>query len=337
MATLNVQEAMGMKVDREAVATLVLPQLWSMSIGPCKRHSQVLLTGFLTDLIVLSVSQFRRFMEVIHKLGDRVEKEHEQYLRDAQRIEDKSATAINGTMAPATTGPVDFESLVAGNSANTVKADSVVDTSQQGWDDDVCGSIFSSQEVRYTTKVVTQCSANITVQPAQSPSVPAHAPPIQAQAQLSPPPSHVTRSSSSSRPPRGLGAIPTSQPSFNSFSPPLASRPSLASQSPRNSIVASPLAPTALPRTSLSAVPAPNYNISLSATPTMQTPPMQAASFAPAMPMMPAMPAISPQPAFAPAPMSNILTPSKPAQPNWSNGASKTLSKDDWGDFDPLS
>ena len=35
MATLSVQEAMGLKVDREAVATLVLPQLWAMSIGPC--------------------------------------------------------------------------------------------------------------------------------------------------------------------------------------------------------------------------------------------------------------------------------------------------------------
>lgn len=36
MATLHVQEAMGMKVDREAVATLVLPQLWAMSMGPCQ-------------------------------------------------------------------------------------------------------------------------------------------------------------------------------------------------------------------------------------------------------------------------------------------------------------
>ena len=36
MATLSVQEAMGQKVDREAVATLVLPQLWAMSIGPCR-------------------------------------------------------------------------------------------------------------------------------------------------------------------------------------------------------------------------------------------------------------------------------------------------------------
>jgi hypothetical protein len=38
MATLSVQEAMGQKVDREAVATLVLPQLWAMSIGPCTLH-----------------------------------------------------------------------------------------------------------------------------------------------------------------------------------------------------------------------------------------------------------------------------------------------------------
>ena len=36
MSTLSVQEAMGLKVDREAVATLVLPQLWAMSMGPCK-------------------------------------------------------------------------------------------------------------------------------------------------------------------------------------------------------------------------------------------------------------------------------------------------------------
>ena len=34
LGTLAVQEAMGMKVDREAVATLVLPQLWAMSMGP---------------------------------------------------------------------------------------------------------------------------------------------------------------------------------------------------------------------------------------------------------------------------------------------------------------
>jgi hypothetical protein len=50
MATLAVHEAMGSKVDREAVATLVLPQLWAMSMGPRKLHvlqksSRTRLTG----------------------------------------------------------------------------------------------------------------------------------------------------------------------------------------------------------------------------------------------------------------------------------------------------
>lgn len=34
MATLLVQEAMGFKVERESVATAVLPQLWQMAMGP---------------------------------------------------------------------------------------------------------------------------------------------------------------------------------------------------------------------------------------------------------------------------------------------------------------
>ncbi|KAI0094049.1 other/SCY1 protein kinase [Irpex rosettiformis] len=307
MATLNVHEAMGMKVDREAVATLVLPQLWGMSIGP-----------------LISVSQFKRFMEVIHRLSDRVEKEHDQYLRDAQRIEDRSATAINGAIAPSMAGPVDFESLVGGNPVHTVKADSAVDTSQQGWDDDVWGSIFSSQE------------------PAQSPSFPTHAPPIQPRVQLSPPPSisspplHASRSAPLSRPPR-LGATPASRPSLNSYSTPPISRPPLAPQTPWASMAASPLVPGTIPRASLSTAPAPNYNISLAATPVMQAPLMEATPIAPTMPVMSAMATMSPQPAFTPTSIGSILTPSKPAQPSWSNGASKALSKDDWGDFDPLS
>ena len=44
MATLGVHEAMGAKVDREAIATLVLPQLWAMSMGP--RESLDEPTGF---------------------------------------------------------------------------------------------------------------------------------------------------------------------------------------------------------------------------------------------------------------------------------------------------
>ena len=139
-----------MKVDREAVATLVLPQLWGMSMGPCKYHATELLRQMpnALNLPVLTVSQFKRFMEVIRKLGDRVEREHDQYLRDSQRIEDKSAHTANGNAAPSLGGAVDFESLVSNASAAsngniaTVKADTFIDSSKN-WEDDVWGSIFT--------------------------------------------------------------------------------------------------------------------------------------------------------------------------------------------------
>lgn len=96
---------------------------------------------------MLTVSQFKRFMEVIRKLGDRVEREHDQYLRDSQRIEDRSAHTANGTSTPLG-GAVDFESLVSNASAvsngnvATVKADTFIDSSKN-WEDDVWGSIFT--------------------------------------------------------------------------------------------------------------------------------------------------------------------------------------------------
>ncbi|KAF7359384.1 Kinase-like protein [Mycena sanguinolenta] len=125
MATLVVQEAMGLKVDREAVATLVLPQLWAMSMGP-----------------LLSLDQFQRFMGVIRKLGDRVEEEHKQFLRDSQRLEDRSATAVNGATGIAPAGGVDFASLVGRANGATVKADTPIDANVS-WDDDPWASILN--------------------------------------------------------------------------------------------------------------------------------------------------------------------------------------------------
>lgn len=147
MATLAVQEAMGMKVDREAVATLVLPQLWAMSMGP--RELQVVATVDVCSSmmrLVLTVSQFKRFMEVIKKLGDRVEKEHDQYLRDSQRIEDRSAITQNGANAPKL-GPVDFESLVGGGPIPGPVQPSTEangNGAELSWEDDVWGSLLSS-------------------------------------------------------------------------------------------------------------------------------------------------------------------------------------------------
>lgn len=91
-----------------AVATLILPQLWAMSIGP-----------------LLNVDHFARFMSVIKQLSTRVEAEHSRHLAELKRLEESSgagagAGALNG---PANTGRgaisaaavTDFESLVRGS------------------------------------------------------------------------------------------------------------------------------------------------------------------------------------------------------------------------------
>ncbi|KAI0747966.1 other/SCY1 protein kinase [Daedaleopsis nitida] len=324
MATLAVQEAMGMKVDREAVATLVLPQLWAMSMGP-----------------LLTVSQFQRFMDVIKKLGDRVQREHDQYLRDSQRIEDRSAVNGRTSLSTNPAGPFDFESLV-GNSgtASPPKADGAAD-STKSWEDDVWGSIFSS-------------GASVTApSPALSPPIAPIAPQTQRTASFTAPqqtqslPSSPKISSSLNphaarsplgRPGPGLGATRASANSFNSSAFPHDPTPSPATAS--RSIASTPsmarLQPSfptynATPpvNTPNAAPPAPNYNISLA--PVQPSQPMQ--------PMQPMTSASPPPPFFAPQmSMGSVLAPSKPAQPQWpgTTSSSKQLSQNDWGDFDPL-
>jgi hypothetical protein len=150
MGTLAVQEAMGMKVDREAVATLVLPQLWALSIGPCKPLPSSYWTTCTEKLnIVLSLPQFHRFMGVIRTLTDRISREHEQFLRDQQRTEDRSslpdpaATSVNGVGGVG--GVVDFESLVGQAAGLSVKNDASTSLSSTSWDDsDPWGSILGS-------------------------------------------------------------------------------------------------------------------------------------------------------------------------------------------------
>lgn len=125
MATLSVHEAMGQKVSLEAIATLVLPQLWAMSMGP-----------------LLNADQFARFMRVIQGLGARVEKEHSQHLREVRKMEEQTSTfATNGGgdfTKPS--GEVDFETLVkggAGVGATTSASASIDPWTMDGWDDDL--------------------------------------------------------------------------------------------------------------------------------------------------------------------------------------------------------
>jgi SCY1-like protein 2 len=107
-----------------------------------------LLTVLSESNTVLNLEQYQRFMSVIRKLGERVEKEHNQFLRDSQRIEDRSGTHTNGVKSPAFNTGVDFESLVGRANGASVKPDTVIDgDGSKGWDDDVWGSIFNAPEV----------------------------------------------------------------------------------------------------------------------------------------------------------------------------------------------
>jgi SCY1-like protein 2 len=81
-------------------------------------------------------------MTVVKKLGERVEREHNQFLRDAQRLEDRSATAVDGSTGAAPPVVVDFESLVGRpGSSTSVKAQNTGNNAS--WDDDVWNSIFN--------------------------------------------------------------------------------------------------------------------------------------------------------------------------------------------------
>lgn len=278
-ATLAVQEAMGFKVDREAVATLVLPQLWSMSMGP-----------------LLNVQQFQRFMEVIKKLGERVEKEHDQFLRDSQRLEDRSsAGTIPGGNGVSSTTNVDFESLVGRAYGATVKADTAVDT-HIPWEDDVWGTIFSEDAKKSSPTLQT---------------------------------SHIPRLSAP------LSPVPSNLPLVltHRLSVPSASTPTAVSQldhASQSQTTASQFAAAPTPPRK------PNYEISWSTPTTPSAPPPPNIQPVLHPPRLQAVAPTSTTPAFFPPPlMGDLLVPSKVHQTTWVNTTQK-VSKDAWSDFDPL-
>ncbi|KAJ4488353.1 other/SCY1 protein kinase [Lentinula aciculospora] len=304
MATLSVQETMGFKVDREAVATLVLPQLWSMSMGP-----------------LLNVGQFQRFMEVIRKLGDRVEKEHNQFLRDSQRLEDRSAIAVDGaTITQSFAGSMDFESLVGGKNGavqTNATGGSVGSAGKTSWDDDVWGSIFNDTSPTNNTPALAPLST--TVSPLPSP--PKQYTPVQA-LKLGGTRPALTSAQSFNSPPNFRASSLNSVPPLTSYN---TSNQSMAPLQPYTTFSLPPPPP-------LSGGPQPqrpNYDISL---PSVQPVPI---------PVLGSTVSATTTPAMTPNVMSNspmmgtLLTPSKPPQPSWN--ASNKSSKDDWGDFDPLS
>ncbi|KIM57078.1 hypothetical protein SCLCIDRAFT_1219748 [Scleroderma citrinum Foug A] len=306
MATLSVQEAMGSKIDRDAVATLVLPQLWDMSMGP-----------------LLNIEQFQRFMAVIRKLGDRVEKEHNQFLRDSQRLEDRSATT-NGITPPNLNSGIDFESLVGRATASAVKT---IDN-QNGWDDDVWGAILNdgpeTSSPQLSTTISTTQTIGIPVQPLTSST--------RTQPQSLPTSPRTSNITPFPRPPR-LGARPTPASSFDkpafSTGAPLGFASPLGQQLRVSSPPLQPQRASVDTNPSSNATPKPNYNLSLSdvmSTPSNTvTSPLPSNSTPNYSPYMP--------PAMAPFMGSSMMTPLQPTKPVT---MSKPVTKDDWGDFDPL-
>lgn len=131
---------MGMKVDREAVAGLVLPQLWMMSMGPRKRIRSRRLNLYA---YLLCSSQHRPVQQihevslrsqclatlstqivcsVIKSLGARVEREHIEHLRAVRKSEAQTASLgmqNSGWELGQESAEVDFETLVGRSSTNT--------------------------------------------------------------------------------------------------------------------------------------------------------------------------------------------------------------------------
>ena len=301
-------------------------------------------------------------MAVIKKLGDRVEKDHNQFLRDSQRIEDRSATAANGPTDGLTPrGGMDFETLVGGSGATSIKADTELNGN---WEDDVWGSILSSggTEVRVLLPTREKGIADF-CHASQSPSISqtTFVTPVSA-------PSHTTQAlQSSPRIGAPLGAltltprtntgnnglrVPATIPPPSLGSSTLASTSSRAISPPAQNIQpkyqGSPLLSSQSPsqppqRSTLSKA---NYNISLSdvVTNPVQSPSLTAPLMAPPSqmnqshtPMISALSAPLVPPAFvAPRGMGDILTPLKPQQRPVGVGTSRQASKDILSDFDPL-
>ncbi|KAI9506464.1 kinase-like domain-containing protein [Coemansia spiralis] len=105
MAMLAMYEELGLKhLDRQAVATEILPVLWEQCVDGR-----------------LKMEQFTRFMQVIRRLGERVEEEHRKYLEGRQRVDmaqsDGRVEAISPLQDDVEDSDKTFETLVMGKNS----------------------------------------------------------------------------------------------------------------------------------------------------------------------------------------------------------------------------
>ena len=109
---------------------------------------------------------------MIKTLGERAEREHSQYLRDSQRIEDRSSgfdvASSNGV--PKLGGTVDFQTLVAGPVMSMASSSGLGTSTTTGvngatkptsWEDDMWGSILDGSDVSVlpTQRTLTDASS----------------------------------------------------------------------------------------------------------------------------------------------------------------------------------
>ncbi|WVR05700.1 hypothetical protein IAU60_002724 [Kwoniella sp. DSM 27419] len=359
MATLAVHEAMGAKVDREAIATLVLPQLWAMSMGP-----------------LLNAEQFMRFMSVIKTLGARVEQEHSVHLRDVHRIESQTASlaaanafalnsAAGDSSAMGSGAEMDFETLVRGAGGASPNPASVIGgTSSDPWDDEGwlngtsdggLSSTFPALGVNHTGSSAFPISTPVSPQP----------PTVSAMRSAIASTSSPSLSGSSRLKARPVPSAVFNSSAFGDSQPAQASSPYSQALSPGGF---APLQPTtsslhqsSATHTANGTSSGPNYNLSLSpqnpqvtqnqalsqssslsfmapppqATPQPIQPPANQFRPSPAQAPMP-----TPQPALAPVVrpppgwQPGLMQPTAAPKPVW--GKSAGGGKSDWGDFDPL-
>ncbi|WWC68467.1 uncharacterized protein I206_102395 [Kwoniella pini CBS 10737] len=346
MATLAVHEAMGAKVDREAIATLVLPQLWAMSMGP-----------------LLNADQFTKFMTVVKTLGSRVEQEHSQHLRDVHRIEAQTASlsgqnafSLNGSSpnlgSGSGGGELDFETLVRGGSGSAAPSPNPAFASSTSvgisdpWDDeswlngsdDTAGGLsntFLSLSVNNTSVA----SSTLPLPTATSKTTTLSGGAASSKLKARPvPPSTFNSSAFTTSPPTLAPSIPgPSTSSFIPLRPQSASSPSLTPQSAFNTSFGSG-------STSNSAVP--NYNISL--TPQIPNQPQSSSPLSfmssPTLSQPPQVPyqiqqstqsiqqSVKPPPGW----QSGLMQPTSAPKAVWGKSSSNSGGNSDWGDFDPL-
>ncbi|TKY86666.1 hypothetical protein EX895_004306 [Sporisorium graminicola] len=360
VATLAVHESMAAKVDRETLATAIIPQLWVMSMGP-----------------LLNAEQFGRFMKAVKEMSARVEKEHTAHLRDVRRMQEHTdlytaegggargaGGAGGGVTGIGAGGEIDFATLVGQTKTGGGGEKSVVDD-PFGLSDDFTGlgaggaSLGVASDIspavsnvhtpiggltpthtgRSSTLSTSSSKPNGASSRSISNSTPTPTP--KAAPSLAPPPSFtrpspLSTSSSSTSIKSATAATPTwssvLQPSSSALStPPLA---------PSNS--ATPAAAAA----AATNTSGPNYNISLPPATGSNWTTNTASTGSSIFGAPPAIEPAAPTSVMAAAVAQPTVAPAGPPgwggsvlQPNKSAGAAakgKTQNPDAWKDFDPF-